>query len=128
LSTWRDRLRDARNFWEVAEAAHDPEHTNQAAGNAVLAVVAANDAVCLFLGRRKPGGQSHTEAARVLQEVCRGTKWEQDAAQRSRQLAELLRQKNAAQYGGRPFTAEEADRVMRQSERFLDWAERLLLT
>ena len=126
MPTWRDRLRDARNFWEVAETAHDPEHTNQAASNAALAVIAANDAVCLFLGRRKPGGQSHTEAARVLQAVCRGTKWEQDAAQRSRQLTELLRQKNAAQYDGRLFTAEETDRVMRQAERFLDWAEALL--
>ena len=35
---------------------------------------------------------------RQLQEACRGSRWEQDAKQRARQLTEILAIKNAAQY------------------------------
>jgi hypothetical protein len=40
-------LSKARKFWEVTEAVNDPEHTSQAVSNAILAVIAANDSVCL---------------------------------------------------------------------------------
>jgi hypothetical protein len=126
MPRWQDRLRDAQRFLDVAQAANGPEYTNQAASNAILAMIAGNDAICLYLGSRQPVGESHTEAARMLQEVCRGTRWEQAAAQRSRQLLDLLRQKNAAQYHGRPLTRENVDRIMRQVERFVEWAEEVV--
>jgi hypothetical protein len=126
MTTWHDRLRDARRFWEVAEAALDPEHVNQAASNAILAVIAANDAVCLHLGEGKPRGRSHTEAATMLQEVCRGTAWEGDAAKRSRQLVGILRLKTAVQYEGRLLDVADANRVMRQARRFIEWAQTIL--
>jgi len=126
MSTWADRRRDARGFWEVAQAAHDPAHAPQAAANAILAVIAANDAICLYLAGRQPHGRSHTEAAQVLREVCRGTPWEQAAGQRAQQLLEVLRQKNAAQYQGRDLSPAQAAKIMRQAERFLTWAQEVL--
>jgi hypothetical protein len=126
MTTWQDRLRDARRFWEVAEAALDPEHVNQAASNAILAVIAANDAVCLHLGEGKPAGRSHTEAATMLQEVCRGTMREADAARRSRQLVDILRLKTAVQYESRVLRADELKRLMSQARRFIEWAQTIL--
>jgi len=127
MATWQDRLNQAHRFLDVAEAAHDPSHTSEAAANAIQAVIAANDAVCLYLAGRRPTGKSHTEAGQMLQEVCRSTKWEAEAAQRSEQLVELLRQKNAAEYGGRPLTAAAADRIMKQAARFVEWADDVVL-
>ena len=126
MTSWQDRLRDARGFWDVAETVLDPVHLNQAATNAILAVIAANDAVCLYLGQRRPQGKSHTDAARVLQEVCRGTRWEEEAAARSRQLVDVLRDKTAIQYDGRSLTPAEAERLMKQALRFIEWAESVL--
>ena len=128
MATWQARLRDARQFWDVAEAAHDPAHGNAAASNAILAVIAANDALCLRLARTQPGGESHAEAARVLKEACRGTTWEAEAARRAQQLSGVIRQKAAAQYSGRTLSPFEVAQVMRQAQRFLEWAEQVLAT
>jgi len=126
VADWQGFLRQAHRFFEVAEAAHDPEHASQAVSNAVHAVIAANDAVCLYQLAERPGGESHGEAGRFLQAACKGTRWEQEAATRARQFAQILREKNAAEYEGRLIAPETADRIMRQAKRFLDWAERVL--
>ncbi len=126
MENWSDRLTDARGFWDVAETVNDDAHAKQAASNAILACIAGNDAVCLFLGGRRAKGESHIEAARVLQDVCRGTRWEQESPARARQLIEIIRQKNAAQYQGRPLSSSDVAKVMKQVERFLDWAERVV--
>lgn len=126
MANWHGFLRQARRFWEVAEAAHDPEHASQAVSNATHAVIAANDAVCLYQLGERPRGESHGEAARLLQAACKGTRWERGAATRARQFAQILREKNAAEYEGRLIAPETADRIMRQAKRFLDWAEQVL--
>ena len=126
MATWQDRLRDARRFWDVAEAVDDPEHGNQAASNAILAAIAANDAVCMFLGRRRPAGDSHSEAAQVLQEICQSTQWAPEAAEKARQLLELTRLKNAVQYHGTPLRREQIGKIMKQAERFIEWVQAIL--
>jgi len=122
MATWEGRLRDAHNFFEVAEAVNDQEHGNQAASNAILAAIAANDAICLFLAQQQSSGKSHTEAGRILQEACKGTRWEPEAARKARQLVGLIHHKNAAQYRGEALSPQVVDRVMQQAARFIEWA------
>jgi hypothetical protein len=123
VEAWQERLKDAHRFWDAAEMlADDPEYGKQAVSNAVLAVIAANDAVCLCLAGRRPSGQSHTEAAGVLERVCRGTRHEKEASVRADQLVAVLSQKNAAQYLAGPMSPETVRRVLRQGQRFLQWA------
>jgi hypothetical protein len=123
MPRWQDRLEDARKFWEIAQSADRPGYANQAASNAVLAAIAANDAVCLVLTGTTSGGESHTRAAAALREACRGKPCEREAAEKSRQLLDILREKSAVQYHGRPLSAGSATKVMRQTERFVEWAE-----
>ena len=123
MPDWRNRLRDAWGFLDVAEAVDDESHGNQVASNAILAIIASNDAICMCLGQRKPGGASHAEASQVLQDVCRGTKWEAEASIKARQLLEVIRQKNAAQYNGVPLSPDVVARIIKQTQRFLTWAE-----
>ncbi len=126
MATWQTRWQAAQGFWEAAELLHDGRHTAQAAANAILAAIAANDAICLKLGRAQPRNQSHVEAARDLQAACRGTGFEQEAAERSRQLVEILRHKNAAQYNSAPLTADVVERIMTQAGRLIAWAKTVL--
>jgi HEPN domain-containing protein len=128
LADWQGFLRQARRFWDVAEASRGPEHVNQAVSNAIHAVIAANDALCLYLAHERPGGKSHTEAAQLLRRACKGTRWEREAAARARQYAQITQEKNAAEYEGQSLSPETADRLMTQARRFLDWAERVLPT
>lgn len=128
MATWQDRWRDAQGFWELAEAGYEPKsrYGNPVASNAIMALIAANDAICLRLGHRQPKGESHTEASDFLKDACRGTQWEQDAAEKARQLLEVLRQKNVAQYLGKPLSPGKVSRIMKQVERFLEWTEGVL--
>ncbi|MFO7945872.1 MAG: HEPN domain-containing protein [Armatimonadota bacterium] len=126
MADWQGFLRQARRFWEVAEAANDPEHASQAASNAIHAVIAANDAICLYLSGERPTGDSHSQAAQVLQRACRGTQWEEEAAKRARQFAQIMREKNAAEYEGRSLDQETVAMIMRRARRFINWAETIL--
>jgi len=106
--------------------ARDGRHGSQAAANAILAAIAANDAVCMRLGRPQPKNQSHTEAVRDLTAACRGTAFERAAAEHGRQLLAILRHKNAAQYNSSPLTADMVERILAQSGRFIEWAETVI--
>jgi HEPN domain-containing protein len=126
MATWHGFYREARRFWDVARAVDGQGYTNQAVSNAIHAVIAANDAVCLFLINERPRGPSHPEAGRLLTRACRGTKWEEEAAQRVRQLADILQAKTASQYEGKTMSADRAKRTMGQAERFIGWVREVL--
>jgi hypothetical protein len=126
LDNWEGFVTQSRRFWEVAEAVNDPGHVNQAVSNAIHAVIAANDALCLRLMRRRPGGISHAAGARALQQACKGRPWEREAASHAHQYSQIVREKNAAEYEGQAINLESAQRIMTQSRRFLDWVEKVL--
>ena len=126
MASWRGFWKEGRKFWEVAEATHDSSHTSQAASSAILAAIAYNDAICLLLARRKPQGDSHTAAAGVLRDACRGTQWEREAPEQCKRLTYLVEQKSTAQYHGRPLPPDDAETIMKQTKRFVEWAEELL--
>ncbi len=117
-----------RPFWDLAQAAYDPRATygNPAASNALMAVIAANDPVCLHLGHRQPRGESHAEAAKALRQACKSTQWEREAAEKSRQLLAMLRQKTAVQYLGKPLPGDTIAMIMKQAQRFMEWAADIL--
>jgi hypothetical protein len=128
MATWQDRWRDVEGFWRLAETGYDrkPGYANPAASNALLAVIAANDAVCRHLGRRQPKGESHIQAADYLKSACKGTQWEKEASEKSRQALAMPRQKTAVQYLGRPLPADRIETLMKQAERFLECARSVL--
>lgn len=84
-------MRQAQAFLEVAQMVatekdtSDDEYFNHvAAGVAVLAVIAASDALCCHFLRERSRGQSHREAIDVLATVRFGSGGEDVRAARSR--------------------------------------------
>lgn len=63
------RLSQARDYLELAELALD-EKPQAAAGNAVLAAIAACDAVCCFSLSQRSRGQDHREAIALVTQVA----------------------------------------------------------
>jgi hypothetical protein len=60
----------AREYYLLAELAASEDRPfahNTAAGNAVLAAVAASDAICCLKLRRYHAGENHQAAARLLE-------------------------------------------------------------
>jgi len=121
VATWQEYHREARRFWDVARAVDGPGYHSQAVSNAVHAVIAANDALCLFRIGERAQGDSHAEAAAALRRAYQGTALEGQVRQRIRQLTDVLEQESPSQYYGKQVTRDTAARVLKQAERFLDW-------
>ena len=115
------RARLARAYLDLAEQAmgHDADESrNVAAGNAVLAAIAASDALtCLRLGRHSRG-QGHQEATALLRTV------RPDGAALARDLATAVGIKDAAHYGSVLVTATALTSVLRATVRLVEAAER----
>jgi hypothetical protein len=91
-----NRLRVARTYLEMAQlaaAAPGAEAVTVAAGNVVLAAIAAADAICCSRLGRRHRGQRHDDAAALLEEV------EPGGRRLAADLRRILSEKDAAHYG-----------------------------
>jgi hypothetical protein len=109
------RARHATDFLETATDALTlhPERTNVAISNAVLAGIAAADAICGRTLGQAAKGDAHDEAARLL-----GTTGP-EAAQQVNDLRRLLALKTNSQYSPLVLTDSTAADAIR-------WASRLI--
>ena len=103
----RERARQAHRFLEAAtdSVALHPDHANVAVSNAVLAGIAAGDAICGRMLGECASGESHNDAVRLLSSV------EPDGPTLAKDLRRLLALKSNAQYSPMvlaPSTADDA--------------------
>lgn len=116
----RTRLRQARLYLGVAEmvTADEPgEEATVATGNAVLAGIAAADAICCAATGQRYRGGDHRMAADHLEQVT----GDADLASTLRNLIDL---KDASRYGVRNVQLRRARTAVRKAARLVDEAER----
>jgi hypothetical protein len=92
----RTRSRVARtylNLAETASATRESEARNAAAGNAVIAAIAASDALCCRQLGRRSREQDHSAAAPLLAKITPG------GPKLARDLTSVLAIKDTAHYG-----------------------------
>lgn len=114
----RTRLRQARLYLEVAELILDEgaEYATVATGNAVLAGIAAADAICCARAGAMHKGQDHAAAATHLEQVT----GDRQLAGRLRDLVDL---KEASHYGLRDVLAKQAHAAVRKARQLLEAAQ-----
>lgn len=116
----RARARIARAYLEIARDSAegtDELRGNVAAGNAVLAAIAASDAICcLRLGRRHRGPDHHGATA-MLRSLRPG------GAALATALERALAVKDPAHYGDRLIGDSELKAALRASTRLVEAAE-----
>lgn len=118
----RTRLRQAQLYLEAAELvqAEDlAEAATVATGNAVLAAIAAADAVCCFAAGVRSRGQDHRQAIGLLQEVTG------DAAL-AKALREVLDLKDAGHYGLSNVSSANCTAALRRARTLVDAAGTLV--
>ena len=89
------------------------EYLNVAAGLAVLAGIAASDAICCARLGYRHRGENHRDAADVLQQAT------PDGAELAKHLLRLLDLKDAAHYGVMVVAARKARDAVRWSSRLV---------
>lgn len=119
------RLGHARSFLEVAELAADVsdpnlEYGSVAASVAILAGIAAADAVCCHVLGRRSRSDDHRDAEALLREVTPGGK------RAAPQLRKLITLKDAAHYGFVSVTTPQLKQSIRQAQRLVEFAENVL--
>lgn len=119
----RARCTVARRYLDVAELARAEDDAsawhNVAAGNAVLAGIAAADALCCLLLGRHSREADHRAAATLLATARPAS---------ARDLERLLQFKDTAHYGSRLITAAALRSALRAAERLVTAAEETLTT
>jgi hypothetical protein len=125
---WPGYAQEGHRFWEIAQAAGGLGHTSQAVSNAIHAAINYNDAVCLCLKGHRSSGDSHTQAAELLREACRGTRWAPEAKQQAERFLGLIRHKSEAEYHGAALSGPQTASLLKQAARFIEWAEGVLDT
>lgn len=133
----RIRLRHAEAFFATAELVAfeegkppDYDYNHVAAGIAVLAAIAASDALCCELLGERARGQNHRQAVEVLEQVRFGDGSPAVQQRRTRELgralATALDVKDESHYGARMLTHQQVTRVMRAAEKLLIAARTVL--
>jgi hypothetical protein len=114
------RLRLARKYQEVAELVLGEDHVDAtvAAGNAVLAAIAAADAISCVLSGEIYRGADHRAAATHLRQVT----GDSELAGRLRDVIDL---KDQAHYGLRNVALERARVAVRKSKQLIEAAAEL---
>lgn len=112
----RNRATVARRYLEVAELVmgEDPADRQVAAGLAVLAAIAASDALCGAVLGQAPQGQDHAEATRVLAKV------RPDGGQLATHLRSVLNEKSNAHYGTSYLSVGVVNRMLRDARAIVD--------
>ncbi|MCU1364316.1 MAG: hypothetical protein JWM55_2144 [Acidimicrobiaceae bacterium] len=115
----RVRLQHAQLYLEVAKVAimnKRPDECTIATGNAVLAAIAASDAICCAGAKRRFRGESHRQAAELLEEVT-GDK------ALSLALREAIDLKDEGHYGLGNIELNRDKKAIRRAERLVAAAE-----
>lgn len=116
----RTRVKIARKYLEMAELAQTEdalEARSVGAGNAVLAGIAASDAICCTRLRRRHRGQDHAGAVPLLRSV------EPEGRNLADDLATVLAIKDPAHYGIAFVTEAKLRTTIRAATRLVEVAE-----
>ena len=115
----RARLKEARLYLSAAELLDSGSAAeNKVAGsNAILAGIAAADAICgLVLGERS-AGDDHTQAINLLKRATH------PSTKAANSLSRLLTQKTPVQYGADSLSASETAQLIKWARDIVDEAD-----
>ncbi len=114
----RTRLGQARLYLDVAELIDTVEGSTEhtaATGNAVLAAIAASDAICCEVAKERYRGEQHREAANFLSDVT-------GRPELGDWLRAVVDLKDAGHYGLRNVSAEATKTALRNARKLVDAA------
>jgi hypothetical protein len=107
----------ARQFYETMLHARDVECWAAVGLNAVHCVISMNDALTVFYIQERSSGEDHSSAAELLARISAN-----DSENQKANLKRIIAKKNAIAYENREFRQSEALEILKQVQRFYQWA------
>ena len=108
-------LRGAKNSFNNQE-------WNAATISAIHSCIAACDAMCVYFLGKRHAGENHNDAVALFKTI----KYGEGINTNANRITRILRIKNIAEYEERLIFKSEAEKVFKDSERFLDYVKKQL--
>ena len=116
-------------FKRAEECLHSAQNSiaiqewNAATINAIHSCIAACDAICVYFLGKRHAGESHDDAVNLFKTIKTG---DEALNKNANRLIRILRIKNLAEYEERLVYKAEAERVLKNSERFFEYVKQEL--
>jgi uncharacterized protein (UPF0332 family) len=119
-SLYTNYLKRAAECFHAAKNSFEAQEWNAATINAIHACIAAADAMCVyFLGKRN-ASENHNETALLFRTIKPD---DEEIKTNANRISRILSVKNMAEYEDRLVFRTEAEKVLKDCQRFLDYVE-----
>ena len=122
-SLYANYLKRAEECFHAAKNSFAIEEWNAATINAIHSCIAACDAICVYFLGKRHAGESHEDAVNLFKVIKDAGKEINTNANR---ILRILRVKNMAEYEERLVYRSEAEKVLRDCKRFLEYVKKEL--
>ena len=122
-SLYANYLKRAEECFHAAKNSFAIEEWNAATINAIHSCIAACDAICVYFLGKRHAGESHEDAVNLFKIIKGGSKEINTNASR---ILRILRIKNMAEYEERLVYRYEAEKVLKDCKRFLEYVKKEL--
>jgi uncharacterized protein (UPF0332 family) len=122
-SFYTNYLKRAEECLHAAKNSFAIQEWNASTINAIHSGIAACDAICVYFLGNRHAGESHEDAVNLFKTIKGGGKEINTNANR---ILRILRIKNMAEYEERLVYRPEAEKVLKDCERFLEYVKKEL--
>lgn len=122
-SLYCNYLKKAEECYHASKSSFNLREWNAAAINAIHACISACDAICIYYLGKRHAGESHNEAVSLFKTIKADDKEINTNASR---ISRILSIKNLAEYEGRLVTKNEAEKLLKDCERFIEYIKKML--
>lgn len=112
----------AEECLHAARNSFNKQEWNAATINAIHSCIASCDAMCVYFLGRRHAGENHNDAVTLFKTIKSGEEINTNA----NRIARVLSIKNIAEYEERLVYKSEAEKVLKDCERFFEYVKKVL--
>jgi uncharacterized protein (UPF0332 family) len=116
-------LKKAEECFHVAKSSFTAEEWNASAINAIHSSISACDAMCVYFLGKRHAGENHDEVVSLFMTIKGGN---EEIKANANRILRILRIKNMAEYEERLVYRPEAEKVLKDCERFFEFVRKEL--
>lgn len=122
-SFYANYLKRAEECFHAAEHSFAIQEWNAATINAIHSCIAACDAICVYFLGKRHAGESHEDAVNLFKTIKVS---DEEINTNANRIIRILRIKNMAEYEERLVYRSEAEKVLKDCERFFEYVKKEL--
>jgi uncharacterized protein (UPF0332 family) len=122
-SLYINYFKRAEECLHAAKNSFNNQGWNAATISAIHSCISACDAMCVYFLGKRHAGENHNDAIALFKTI----KYGKEINTNANRIARILHIKNMAEYEERLIFKPEAEKVLKDLERFLDYVKKQLL-